>query len=391
MALVFVPQQWTGIDISKNCKAWRTGLSGTEYRMVTSARAVDTLRDGINHLCARQPRVTFWQYTDPTTSNLNDENAAPLWSHYYDDYWPNGQTRDYCALVMPRNTTNWPFGSDVATISSNYLSGTSDGYALCTNVALQWPQTLQLLEWQVIRNDAASAAVEEKFTVTNGMRVVDCVGQDSPLPFLVTNTHTHSAAAVGPGHEILAGPTESIRDAIHDVRRYNMPIEFQWHAATVGSYPESDWDTTVSGSGVTGLHSYGDFGTWRNPLDRDQNSRTAWTPGFSCHGYKSGRGLSNSSGLRIFLLATSLSGDGIVNFVGPDHRSTNWVSFDLAEDVTPQWTASTGLVYLNTEVDDLCTNTARNKIDVLCHHTPSGDNPTSEVIIYGIVAQREYE
>lgn len=387
MAWVSIPEQWSGVDVSKAARAWRS-IGSSESRVVTSARAVEAVATAANHLCARQPRTTFWQYTDPSSAYLNDADATPLFSHYYTDDWPNGQVRSCAMLVIKRKSATWNSETSWGYAESNFIYGKSPLYSETTS-SHSWPQDLSLLEFGVVRNAEPGTAVEEVINARSGLRIVDIVEQDVPLQLLDTTVHACATAYVGAGMEIIDGPTESIRNACHQARQYNLPIEFQWHACKTGSDPETVWSTAMSSSDPRGLYVNGDGGSYLNPLDTSETQRTAWSPGFSVHGYKAGRGLSNSAPLRVYVLATTVGGNATINVVGPDHRASNWTTLEITPDSPVEW-QDCGVVYLNTLVDDTCTNTARNKFDVLCLPWPDGDQPSSNVIVYGIVAQREY-
>ena len=390
MAWVFVSRDWTGIDISALARPWAPTESGY-VRCGTSAGAVQRVQYGINHLLGRQPRVTFChefhQQSQLGTWDI-ELNAAPLFSHHYSDYWRNGQRREYRALVIPRDDGNDWNSDKIAICNSNYMSGTSPGYVRVEDAATAWPNNLELLEWTVTRNGAANAITTEHINSYNGLRIVDLVAQDQPKDFLDTSTDVHATAlGVAPGGEIIAGAAESIREAIHNIALHDLPIDFQWHAQRVESV---GWDQSAEGNNRRALCTVISGSDWINPLDGSA-ARTAATPGFSCHGYKAGRGVSNSAGVRVFLLAKAGGANAIVNVVGPDHRAGNWCSFSLDAADAAQWYTAGDLVYLNTEVDDSCTNTGRNKFDILIQRNGSPpETGQANVAIFGIVGQREY-
>ena len=161
---------------------------------------------------------------------------------------------------------------------------------------------------------------------------------------------------------------EEIRSTLHEVRTDHLPMLF-WYSGLdplTNLASASPGDLGGFATSVSAEH--------RNIQDATNTTRTADTPGFSCHVQYCGRGHTGGSAgkvvrVQVRALCEVTSGTGEVKFIGPGGSTTISVTA-----TTPTWVGTTSnYVDLDSTQADSVATTARNKIDVH-HKAPAGQN-----------------
>jgi hypothetical protein len=331
----------------------------------------------LNHLEGRTPRMLFAQAWDE--ASITSCNSSPTMTARWIDNVVNARDREYRVLALPYDLPGESAGDGNARViytnavgSTNAVFTEEEGTpAFCEDVVYR--------TFSTARGGASNAVVTEMISTSNGLPLVDFCCQEKQVNTLDSALDHDFVYAYGasPGAAIVTGLLEDLRAKFHRLRMGQNRLAFCFLGLASGNAYG-----TIS-TGVGGFCTTSP--TYANMLDATVTTRTADSPGVMVPGYASGLGLSNSSGVQIYMLAAigATSGDGILKVIGPDHVAGN--DAEIVVDTTaPTWYAS-GPVQLNTESAEATdATTARNKLDFHFLAAEIGENPAA-LYVYALL------
>jgi len=352
MSIIASSHDWSPLDLGVLVRNWKQDAAGAWRRAVNRSGVARSLAGMLDHLLGRQPRIMFAQ--GMSAAYVDTAGAAPLFRWRYDDSWINGRTRRYRLLTLPRS-------AGAGNCYAEQIDG--DGATPLINAptgAYSWPEDLQLQEFTVERGASASAEIEDGLSTYNGYQVYDLVVQDEVLSALDSALHSFcDGSPAFPGRDLIVGWAEQFRGALQRLRAYNLPILLSWSSATEGT-PGA---TSAAGIVVTSA-------AYVNVIDQTINTRTATTPGTSCHVRYCGVGAEDEAAGQSIKMpcrvrARAVGGNATVKFIGPDHIGGNSTEITVtAGAATSWWGSAANYVMLNPVAANDATTTARNKVDV---------------------------
>ena len=358
----------------------------TETRMLNAGDALRQLAHLANYILARCPRIDVSQSIQGSLANALGADHDPQWAFRVLDRVANGRTRMMHVLSVPRTIA--PGGAGGSEEAYRYGGGgTEDTGPLLTGTTVassaSYPADLRHHAITYARGDEADAIEAIGLTTIAGFTLCGLVVQDLPLTLLDTTLHDFaSVQGFQAGDKCTALYVERLRAAVQTARETCLPVLGWWSAN------DALGDGAPSGSDETGFEVTAT--TLTNILDGSSTSRTATTPGVSCHVQHAGHGPpSIEAGKRVLVIprlyaATDDASGAVVSFEGSATFSSNTDSVAVSGATVAAYTGAG--IYLDASIADDDTTTSRNKIDISAKVNTSGS-----VWIYGWTFETEHE
>lgn len=373
-----------GLDLEAICKPWTTSLNdGTDKRMMNRAAALRSLAQVLNHCLGRYPRVMFQQ--NMKIVDAEAVGADPLYQWYYDDQVVNGRSSTATVIHVPRTAGagDWYAGrytgGAVTEKTTVYTSvpGASTPYA-----------NIMETSYQVDRGAAAAAEITESASTFNGFTMTGISVQDDELSDLVSSLHDYVVPELAKkGYEVLDDLLEEIRAKLHLLERYNLSKLINWSAQRLAA----GWQTVSAGtSDASGMATIS--ASYVNVIDQVTATRSATSPGWSCHVRNRGWGAQDETNgtyvkamCRVHAVCAGAGGlHGKVRFEGP----LDSCEIEITNGAAQQWWGgASDYIHLDSTKADTDATAARNKIDVL--FKIDGAVTAEKVTIYGLGAWQD--
>lgn len=345
-------------------RIYAQGATGTEARMTNAGDALRQLAHLANYILARCPRINAAQSIQGSLADAVGASRDPQWLFRINDRSGNGRRRSLRVLSLRRTAAPGAGGTEEAYMYGDTTVTTGDLLTGTTVAGAQtYPTDLQISSLTYLRGDRANALESHGLTTIAGFTLCGLVVQDDPIDLIDTDTHDYAPVqGFQAGDKCTALYVERLRAAVQTARENYLPVLAFWSAndALGGNQP--------SGSDATGFEVTAT--TLTNIFDGSSTTRTATTPGISCHVQHAGHGPpSLTSGRRVkvawsVLAATDDGSDAVVQVEGSATHSSNTDSV-VVSGATPTWYDGSSGVLLDSATGDAATTTARNKIDIL--------------------------
>lgn len=373
MSMIAPPLFGRPVDVADAlARIYAIRSDGTETRMLNSGDALRACANAANYILARCPRILAAQSIQGSLAYATGGSADPQWVYRILDRATNGRTRYLHLLSMQRTAAPGGAGGseeayrygDTADTTGPMLTGT------VVAGARSYPADLMLSTITHARGAKADALENHGVTTIAGFTLCGLVVQDAPLPLLDTSIHDYaSVQGFQAGDKCVALYVERLRAAVQAARENCLPVLAFWSAndALGGNQPASSDATAFVVTATTAT----------NIFDGSSTTRTATTPGISCHVQHCGHGppaLQNGKRVKVawsVLAATDDGSDAVVTVEGSATHSSNTDSVTVS-GANPTWYDGPAGILLDAATADSATTTARNKIDVRGNVNTSG-------------------
>jgi hypothetical protein len=371
---------------SELARVWGQAADQSQVRMINAASALVQVGNAANYALARCPRVMAAQSIAGADAYSASASADPLWLWCNNDTAANGRTRYIHVLALPRE--NAPGGGGDEEIHRyGDTADTTGAQQSSTNVTSSpsYPADLQHHVITHERGARADALEAHGVSALNGATVCGVVVQDVALPLLDTSLHDYVPLRFRPGDKCTELYIEKLREAIQLAREDYLPILAAWSANDpLGANMPTASDET--GYVVEAL-SYTNF------LDGSSTSRSASTPGVSCHVQYAGHGPASTNAgkkVRVAWSVWAATDDPIAAdiLVQASSSFANNTSSVAVSGTTPTRYDGASVVYLDAATADDDATTARNKIDIFGKTDTEGGH---SVWLYGWSFRMEHE
>lgn len=352
MSKIAIKQTWQSYedDAARN---W-IPASYSNVRQPTSARTIENLAHGFNHLAAKTPRPMFG--ASATRGLTTAAGKDPLYEWAYEDEVHNGRTYTITVVGLPRTTTNVGNSSikqwDTSDLRDNDANGADRNDTAYTSINAFYDAFYE--EISVTRNNEANARVVDGVSTYNGYTTLHVGVQEKELYSLYTDVHVYCDPSLAKkAGKILDDIPSDIAGAFHNLRSTNLPIVFSY--ASQGGALQNHLNTTPA-----------------NLFDTSVGARSADSPGSIYDAQYCGRGEIANVKVYVAIKGTLTAGDatpGNVYFIGPLDQSIISVAPSDAG-----WHGNADhAIHLSTVARGTWSNIDANKIDVLASVNATGD------------------
>lgn len=354
MPKIAVSKYWKGHD-DDAARNWEQ-VNGSNVRQASSARVMENLAHGVNHLAARTPRPDFGK--SQSIANADTVGATPLYEWRYDDSIDNEDSFEFTVVSVPRTSAASSNYYIEQWADANHYDGNAVGtYSNATASAVNkyYDATYEIIP-ATRPSGKLGGEVIDGVTTTNGYTALHVGVQSRPMYWLDTDTHIYCDPTLAKkGGKVLADAAEDIRDTFHTLRTTNLPIVLSWSEQGQSTNARAHTNSVYSN-------------LFDNSYGTDRNSDTpgaTYDAQYCSTGNLDQRAQANVKVLCRILANAKMGTENVTNvmFWGP---LGNCVIPVAANQSDLQWCGdSTSFIYLDANVAGTVADATCNKIDVL--------------------------
>jgi hypothetical protein len=388
MPKIQVKPGWLSFDDDAASNFTQTKGGTSNVRQGVSARVIENLSHGINHLLCKNPRPMFGK--SMPWAEVDTAGADPLFTWRYNDSVPNGITYRVHIIAAERTVNSNAAFNAVQWASANHynIAGTTLPFTTSRNDVVgtinRWYDVYED-EYIVTRKAGGgplNAEIEDGISTFDGKTILAVSVQEEELPRLDTDTHIYVdpslARKAGP---VLTDAPGQLQNVFHRLRTTNLPIVMSWSATSQSANvapPGNQTGATITNS------------VYVNPFDQSITTRNSDTPGATYDAQYCGRGSTDFVDnnkvkviCRVKAQADGASGvDANVKFIGPESFAGNETVIPITIGTGLGWFGNADhAVYLDSNVAGTVATVNANKIDV---HGKVSNSTTDWLNLYRI-------
>jgi hypothetical protein len=374
-------------DAARNWTQAGSGQAATNARQGNSARVMENLAHGVNHLLAKNPRPEFGKSQHVTTADST--GADPLYRWRYDDSIDNEITRRVTIIAVPRtlstnaatNASQWGTANHYNVTLNPFTGSTNSTFAA---VNKYW----DVFEDEYIVERSANgvpmdAEIDDGISTFGGYTILSASVQSHEIYTLDSDRHIVCDPALAKkAKPVLADTNPDIRAQLDELRRTNLPIVASWAAmgTTANATPPGD------GTGLTLVNT-----AYTNLFDQNITVRNSDTPGAFYDAQYCGRGDTNYvDGVNVKVLCRFLaksvtfgpaSGDTNLLVKSTESVAGNEIRIPITANQAVDWVGNADhFVYFDSNLSPTAGSVNVNKLDFQGMVQNSGDY----INVYGI-------
>jgi hypothetical protein len=380
MSKIPTKKDWKSFDDGSVRNYTKSSTGATNVRMGVSARVMENLAHGWNHLLARNPRPMFNKSQTPDYADAN--GTDPLYTWRYDDNVDNGITYRVSIIATERTLDSNAVSNAVQWATANHynIASATPPFTASTNIVYPTINRYhdvfedEFTVTRVANSGPLDAEIEDGLSTFAGYTILSVSVQEDPVSQLETSEHIYcDPALASKGAPILADAAEDVRSRAHELRSTNLPIVMSWSAQTQTSNATPPGDT----DGITCVNT-----VYTNLFDQNITTRNSDTPGATYDAQYCAAGDTNFLDdtkvkvvCRVKAFADGASGvSANVKFKGPETFADNEAIIPITLGTGLGWFGNSDhVVYLSSNVSGIVSTVNANKVDVFGKISAAGD------------------